>query len=197
MKTKKKNRFWTFCTACIPGAGQMYMGFMKMGLSMMLIFAVTIMVASWAQLGAVGCIAVVEWFYSFFYVNHLASLSDAEFDLVKDEYMLGLDGIPGIKSFTEKYHKWIAYGLILLGICFLWDTAASLLRSVLPEQYYFISTIMWRVGDYVPSVLVGCGIIYLGIKLISGKKVETILTEEAKEPQETQEEQTALQKEEK
>lgn len=178
MKTKKKNRFLTFCAACIPGAGQMYMGFMKMGLSMMLLFAITIMVASWAQLGAVGCIAVVEWCYSFFYVNYLASLNDEEFAQVKDEYMLGLNEIPGVKGFAEKYHKWIAYGLILLGVSFLWDTAASLLRSILPEQYNFISSIMWRVGDYIPSIIVGCVIIYLGIKLISGKKVETTVAEE-------------------
>lgn len=173
MKTKKKNRFLTFCTACIPGGGQMYMGFMKMGLSMMLLFAVTIIVSSWTQLGAIGCIAVVEWFYSFFQVNHLASLNDEEFAQVKDEYMLGLGEVPGIKEALSKYHRWIAYGLILLGASLLWDTVASLLRSILPEQFYFISSIMWRVGDYVPSVVVGCVVIYLGIKLISGKKVET------------------------
>ena len=34
MKTKKKNRFFTFIFSCMPGAGEMYMGFMNRGVSM-------------------------------------------------------------------------------------------------------------------------------------------------------------------
>ena len=33
-----KNGFLTFCCAFIPGAGQMYQGYMKRGLSLILIF---------------------------------------------------------------------------------------------------------------------------------------------------------------
>ena len=29
MKTKKKNRFLTFCFSMMPGAAEMYMGFMR------------------------------------------------------------------------------------------------------------------------------------------------------------------------
>lgn len=173
MKTKKKNRFFTFCVSCIPGAGEMYMGFMKMGLSMMLMFAFTIVAATWTQQGVIACFCVVEWFYCFFYANHLASLNDEEFDKIKDEYLFGLDALPGSKAFVEKYHKWIAYGLIIIGISLLWGTMTDLLVSVLPEQYRFITRFMWRVGNYIPSILIGCGIIFLGVKLIGGKKMET------------------------
>lgn len=197
MKTKKKNRFWTFCMACIPGAGQMYMGFMKMGLSMMLLFALTIMVATWMQLGAVACIAVVEWFYCFFHANHLASLNDEEFGQIEDEYLFGMDALPGIKEFVWKYPKWIAYGLILLGICFLWGTAADILRIVLPEEYRFIYRAMWRIGDFIPSILIGCGIIFMGVKLLSGKKTEVPLSKEVKEQAADQEMKEAGQEEEK
>ena len=38
MKTKKKNRFLTFCFSMLPGAAEMYMGFMKTGVSLMSLF---------------------------------------------------------------------------------------------------------------------------------------------------------------
>lgn len=172
MKTKKKNRFLTFWVSCIPGAGEMYMGFMKMGLSMMLMFAFTILVAVWTNQGAIACFCAVEWFYCFFYANHLASLKDDEFEMVKDEYLFGLDAFPGIRALAEKYHKWVAYGLILIGICLLWSTLTELLYRILPEQYRFIYNIMWRIGDFIPSILIGCGIIFLGVKMLGGKKME-------------------------
>ena len=36
--TKKKSGFWTFLFSWIPGAGEMYMGFMRMGISLMILF---------------------------------------------------------------------------------------------------------------------------------------------------------------
>ena len=33
--TRKKNGFWTFVCSLVPGAGEMYMGFFKQGLSLM------------------------------------------------------------------------------------------------------------------------------------------------------------------
>lgn len=173
MKTKKKNRFFTFIASCIPGAGQMYMGFMKMGVSMMMVFVLTIIIAIWINQGVLASICVVEWFYSFFQANHLASLSDEEFSQVKDEYLFGLDALPGAKIFVGKYNKLIAYALIFVGGCFLWDTLANLLSWILPEQLRFIYRSMRYVGNYAPSILIGCGIIFLGVKMLGGKKVET------------------------
>ena len=36
--TRKKRGFWTFIFSLIPGAGEMYLGFMKRGVSTMLVF---------------------------------------------------------------------------------------------------------------------------------------------------------------
>lgn len=36
---KKKSSFLTFCCALVPGAGQMYLGMMKRGASLMILFA--------------------------------------------------------------------------------------------------------------------------------------------------------------
>ena len=77
-----------------------------------------------------------------------------------------------MKAFVEKYHKWVAYGLILFGISLLWNTMIDLLRGILPEQYYFITRTMWKIGNYIPIIVIGGAIIFLGVKLIEGKKME-------------------------
>ena len=191
MKTKKKNRFLSFCMSCIPGAGEMYMGFMKMGVSRMLLFILTIMVAIWINQGALATFCIVEWFYSFFYANHLASLNDEEFAQVKDEYLFGLGALPGAQTFVERYHKWVAYGLIFMGICFLWNTMADLLRRILPKEFSFIWGMMWKIGDFIPSIVIGCAIIIIGVKLLSGKKMEVVeekkIGEDNKENQQQEE----------
>lgn len=61
----KKNGILTLLFACIPGAGQMYQGYMKRGLSLITMFCLFIIVGSATGLDAlvVGCIVV--YMYSF------------------------------------------------------------------------------------------------------------------------------------
>lgn len=181
MKTKKKSRFLSFCFSFLPGAAEMYMGFMKTGISLMLAFFLLIAVGGWMQQTIITLFDVVVWAYGFFHANHLAGLSDEEFAQVEDEYIFGMDSVLGTKEYVEKYQKWIAYGLIFIGACFLWNTMANLLHSILPEQYTFISRMMWRIGSYVPSIVIGAGIIFLGVRLLNGKKVEVVPQEEKEE----------------
>ena len=53
----------------------------------------------------------------------------------------------------------------------MWNSLADLLYDVLPQGYRFLSNIMWRIGNYVPSVLIGVAIIALGLKMLEGKKI--------------------------
>ncbi len=89
---------------------------------------------------------------------------------MEDDYMMGMEGLPGIRSVAEKNYKWIAGLLIFLGVCFLWNSVEDLLRDILPEAYMFIPRMMWRIGNYIPSLVIGVGIIYIGVKMISGKE---------------------------
>ena len=43
--TKKKSKFFTFCCSLIPGAGEMYLGFLKQGISIMTTFFLIFVVA--------------------------------------------------------------------------------------------------------------------------------------------------------
>lgn len=101
MKTKKKNKFWTFCFSLIPGAAEMYMGFMKTGISLMLLFFLIVMIGSWIGQGVFAFLGIVVWFYGFFHANHLASLSDEDFAQVEDRYLYGIESLPGAESWRK------------------------------------------------------------------------------------------------
>ena len=125
MKTKKKSRFLTFCFSLLPGAGEMYMGFMRMGLSLMLLFILSFMIPAALRLDELSVLALVVWFYGFFHANHLVSLTDEEFAKVEDEYLFGMDSIAGGRNFVNKYRKGLAVVLIASGVLLLWPIPTS------------------------------------------------------------------------
>lgn len=172
MKTKKKSKFLTFCFSMMPGAAQMYMGFMKMGVSLMALFILIIIFAVWLNQGAIAALCVITWFYSFFQANHLASLDDEDFREIEDEYLFGIGSLSGIEGFVKEHNKWIAVLLIFAGACLLWESMSNLMYSVLPDSLSFIPRIMRRISNYVPSMVIGCGIIDMGVRMISGRKEE-------------------------
>ena len=61
----KKNGILTFLFAFVPGAGQMYQGYMKRGLSLITLFFLCIM-AGMLLLEQLVLTALIVWMYSFF-----------------------------------------------------------------------------------------------------------------------------------
>lgn len=167
MKTKKKNRFLTFCFSLLPGAGEMYMGFMRTGTSLMVLFFLSIFIPVSLRFESLTTLAMVVWFYGFFHANHLAGLSDEEFDMVKDEYLFGINDLSDGKKFVSRYQKWVAAVLIIAGVFLLWNTVTDIAYRLLPD---FIYRAMRIVGDYAPRILVAFVIIFIGVKLIEGRK---------------------------
>lgn len=167
MKTKKKNKFLTFCFSLLPGAGEMYMGFMRTGVSLMLLFFLSLFIPVTLRLDVLSAVGLIVWFYGFFHANHLAGLSDTEFEQVKDEYLFGLDAIAGGRDFVTKYQKWVAAALIFSGILLLWNTLTDIAYGIFPE---FVYEAMRVVGDYAPRIVIAIAIIFIGIKMIQGRK---------------------------
>ena len=62
MNRRKKSGFLTFCFSLIPGAGEMYLGFMKMGVSLMGLFFAVIVVGVFLNVASVMLIDVIVWF---------------------------------------------------------------------------------------------------------------------------------------
>lgn len=176
--TKKRNGFLRFCCSLLPGAGEMYMGFMKMGLSLMTTFFGIIVAAAIFEIGPLAVLAVIAWFYSFFHVHNLAGLPDEEFYAVEDDYLfhLGGEGEKG-KSFVQRYHTVIAAVFILLGIMLIWNSLFWIIANAVPrEVVWIINEMSYR----LPKLLAGIAIVAAGIYLVHGKK-KSMEEEEQKE----------------
>ena len=171
MMRRKRGSFLTFLFSLIPGAAEMYMGFLKKGISLMAIFILCFVVPSVLRFSDVFILfAVLVWFYSFFHARNLAACSEEELRAMEDEYVWS-SFIAGkeIKITNPSLRKWGAIVLIVYGVTQLWDTIARWI-------YYLIPDHMWEIAsmfvEEVPRILVAVVIIIIGLKLIAGKKEE-------------------------
>lgn len=164
---KKKNGFLTFCFSCLPGAGQMFLGFTKEGVSLMGIFFGILALTSWLQLDATIYLLPVVWFYAFFDALNKNSLSDEEFQQLEDHYLF-VDGIEDFKGFPfAKYRTALAIVVILIGANLFFHNVLSILETAGFYVSYELYTILF---DFVPQIIISLLIIGAGLYLISGKK---------------------------
>ena len=125
---KQKRGFWLFIFSLIPGAGEMYMGFKKQGISIMFLFWGVFAIGACTGMDWLVFLIPIIWFYSFFNVHNLKSLSEEEFYSIEDSYVLHMDELAGDISSLLKHHgKITAILLIFLG--------ASILCRRLSEFY--------------------------------------------------------------
>lgn len=166
MKTKKKNNLFTFLCSFVPGCAEMYMGFLKLGVSMLLTFAILAIGCPYVlNIDIIGVLAVIFWFYSFFHARHLASTSQEEFEQLKDNYIWE-EFIDSKKLSNEKNNKILAWALIIVGALILWGFISDILRK------FFSPAFLNPMLDAIPSVVLSIAIIYIGVMLIRGKKDE-------------------------
>mgnify|MGYP000643437456 CR=1 FL=1 len=168
--TKQKKGFLLFICSLIPGAGELYMGFRKQGLSIMLLFWGCIFFSGYSGIGFFVMFLPILWAYSFFNVHNLKSLSEEDFYSVEDAYILHMDQfIDNTDHFVRKYKKIIAILLIIFGVSILWDNVTDLIRWILPEYVVsFFSHIFYT----LPSIIIAIVIIAGGVHLLKTKKLE-------------------------
>ncbi|MCM1262933.1 MAG: hypothetical protein NC313_09440 [Butyrivibrio sp.] len=173
---RRKNRFLLFCCSFVPGAGEMYMGFMKMGLSIMSIFIATIVISQITRLGIISMFLAVIWLYSFFNANNLGGLSMEELNRMPDRYLFAdIEDTGALKRLLSgKFHKVFALVLILMGASMLWGVVCDLLYDVMGNSWYnkYIAPFIYSISTNVPRTIIAVLIIWFGIKLIQGKKEE-------------------------
>jgi len=169
---RKKGSFLTFCFSLMPGAGHMYMGFMKTGVSLMSLFFAIIFISSWLGIGSVLYLLPVLWFYAFFDSLNRHGASDEAFAAMEDRYLFSLDQLAGKKDLLAgKRNLWLGIALVLFGSYILLTRLLSRLwySDLIPEYVYDAFN---AILHSAPQMLVGLLIILLGIKLISNKKRE-------------------------
>lgn len=168
--TVQKRGLWLFLFSFIPGAGELYMGFRKQGVSIMAMFWSCIAVASFLDFGWLTMGLPVIWFYSFFNVHNLKSLTPEEFYSLEDDYVLHMDRIfRDRQGFYRKYRPIIAVVLVIIGFSSLWNIMFSFLNQIIPA---FLLDIVYQIGHTLPKLVLSCVIIGAGIYMIMGKRAE-------------------------
>ena len=170
MKQQKKNKFFTFIFSFIPGAAEMYMGFMKQGISLMTLFSISVVgIASGIEVLFIPAMVLI-WFYSFFHARNIAALSAEEFSNHPDTFLwegLAEDGSFKISSPTIR--KWAAGILMVIGAVILWDNFYYVVINIIPDRYW---DELYPILDSIPEVVLAVLIIIIGFKLMAGKKEE-------------------------
>ena len=117
----KKNGFLTFIFACIPGAGQMYYGYMQRGLSIAMMLILCVMAATVVEPLMFLCLVI--WMYSFFdtydLIRHMAAGEP------KEDSLLVLGNYEEIKKLLPQHNRLIGWGLVGIGVWALYDTFIS------------------------------------------------------------------------
>lgn len=168
---KEKSKFLTFCFSLLPGAGHMYMGFMKMGLSLMAGFFFVIFLSNWLNIGPLLFVLPLIWFYSFFDCINKRYSTDEEFLLLEDRYLFSLDEIVKIdKGIFTKHRLFSGILLLLLGGYLIWNNIMHSLWRYIPNELYNAISEVSRVA---PQIIIGIVIIFVGVKLVIGKKRES------------------------
>ena len=157
----KKNAFLTFIFACIPGAGQMYYGYMKRGTSLLVYFCLFIMLGVIISPLVVG-VAVV-YMFSFFdtydLIRHMAAGEP------KEDSLLVLGNYEEIKKLLPQHNRLIGWGLVGIGVWALYDTFISnwlytLLCNLVGNGYAY------DIITGIPNVVIAALLIFAGLKLL-------------------------------
>lgn len=182
----KRSKFWTIVFAFLPGAGHMYNGFLKLGVSFMGLFFAVWTVASAINIGAIAYLTPVIWFYAFFDCVNRIFQDDEEFYSQEDYYLFTREKLEkwNIDIFKEK-NQLIGIVLILIGVYAIWNNVVLHILSaynILPSYVY---EALVNLGNLVPQLVVAVLIVWGGVMLIMGKKKEIEQTEDTGEEDKT------------
>ena len=180
----RKNGFWTFCFAFIPGAGQMYQGYMKRGLSLVSVCAAAIGVASlfYPLVGFAFGVGCIVWMYSFFDTFNLRSQLLTG-DAPADDYLFHLGQDASFTRFFKVRHKLFGWALVAVGLYTLYD---QLVMDLLARLYWrlenqWVVQVLYNILDKVPTVLICLALIALGVWLVRGPQKKQPFAEDPDE----------------
>lgn len=163
---KKKNGFLTLVFACFPGAGQMYQGYMKRGLSLVSMFALTIWLATLVE--TLLIFACIVEMYSFFdALNLRAQLMEGT--APADEYLVHLGTDARLLTLFQSGHKLTGWALVAAGCYALYY---NFLRSVIQELYRFELYWLANLLEKLPTMAMCVALILVGLWLVRGPKAE-------------------------
>lgn len=176
MKPRKKNSFFTLVCSFCPGAAEMYMGFMKSGLSLLVVFTIPMLIAIIMYGGDyLAILSAIVYVFSFFHARNIATAPQEQFDLLEDKYIWEefMGGKPGVVS-AKIYRKWAAVALILAGINGIWYSFSHVIYNSIYCLQLTDNEILLAesVIAILPRLAFSVFVIVIGVVLVRGKKKE-------------------------
>ncbi len=167
---KKQSKTLTVFFSFLPGAGHMFMGFMKRGLSLMSLFFLIIFLSSWLGIGPLLYVLPVLWFYSFFDCINMAWAGDQEFSRFEDRYLFKTESLSRLnEKLAGRGGLYCGILLLFFGIYLIFSKTISRFYGVLKPE---VADLFSDVISVFPQIFLGAVIIVIGIRLIVGKKKE-------------------------
>lgn len=154
--------FLTFLCACVPGAGQMYYGYMQRGLSLIGMFMGCLALSSllfYMDVVFIAMMAVV-WMFSFFdtydLLRHMAAGQPKQ-----DGVLL----VGDVTRWLPEQNRRIGWLLIIIGVGALYN---SLLRNCLQRllSHFINSQFAWELVDALPNLFISLFFIAAGAWLL-------------------------------
>lgn len=147
----------------VPGAGHMYLGLIKQGIQLMLLFFSIIFIGASFQLDFLLIFLPIVWFYSIFDVR-LKSLQE---NIPKDD---NLPIFSNVRSFDDLMKnnlmdKYIAYLLILMGIL----SVVNNILIPLASRYIDYEIIRYTKSCIISFILIATGCLLLRRKKYAAK----------------------------
>lgn len=166
----KKNGILTFLFAFVPGAGQMYQGYMKRGLSLITLFFLCIM-AGMLLLEPLALTALIVWMYSFFDTFNLRAQFIAG-TAPADDYLVHFNTKDArLTLFFRDSHKLVGWALIAFGALIAYENIImNLLNDVLWRwgRDSVVFRAFYLVMDQLPDVMLCVALILCGAWLVRG-----------------------------
>lgn len=166
----KKNGILTFLFAFVPGAGQMYQGYMKRGLSLITLFFLCIMTGM-LLLEPLALTALIVWMYSFFDTFNLRAQFIAE-TAPADDYLVHFNTKDArLTLFFRDSHKLVGWALIAFGALIAYENIImNLLNDVLWRwgRDSVVFRAFYLVMDRLPDVVLCVALILCGVWLVRG-----------------------------
>lgn len=165
-----KNGFLTFCFAFWPGAGQMYQGYMKRGLSLISLFCGGFVLGWLAE--PLIVVTPIVWMYSFFDTFNLRAQLGAG-TAPADDYLVHLGRDESLERLLARRHKLFGWVLVALGGYILYD---EFVLGTLERLFWTYDVrnqmlrVLYELLRQVPQIILCLALILLGLWLVRGPR---------------------------
>ena len=166
-----KNGFLLFIASCLSGCGQMYQGYMKRGVSLLLAFCLVLFASTYFFLGTLALFLPVIWLYAFFDSYALRSQLTAG-TAPEDAFLFGLSDMDSkrLGALLHKRHSLIGWVLVAVGVYMLYDMLMGQLSGLFFGWFGEWLYSLLRYG--LPRVVITVLVILLGLWFIRGPRAK-------------------------